>query len=282
MVPFPMNPTVLPSVSELRTVDVHRDLSIVESGKWYGNTDPRFGSAPQVWRNRTALMAHISCRHSVVMVPKASDRLLDLDRGKISATSEDYPLWPVELREDTTYDPDAPPYMIDLPTDGLITTKKGVGLMLNAADCAPLVLYDAGQQVLGLAHIGREGAIKDLGPKMIRYMRDYYGAKPARILAYFGPAIASESYVLPHLSDALQAPDWKPFLKKTPEGYATDIVGYAAQRLMEAGVQADNISYSAIDVAAANSGYFSFVRHQASNEPDGRNGFMVAMHANDA
>lgn len=166
--------------------------------------------------------------------------------------------------------------MQDLPTDGLVTSQNVLGLELNAADCPPLVLYDPNKKVLGVGHIGRHGAALDLGPKMLEGMKKIHGSPRSKVIAYFGPAIAQVSYVMPRVDGHLHKPEWRQFIDKVPGGYAVDVVGYAAQRLLEHGVAAKNIHQSDVDVFA-DPDSFSLTAHKQLKRPDGRNGFMAAL-----
>jgi copper oxidase (laccase) domain-containing protein len=267
-------------LSGIHVIDVHPGLSVVESNKPLGNTDPRFHHVVDVVANRIRLASRVGCERMVVMVPQIKDTIIDLDTGPIIAKKEGYHLWPEHLQppDDYVYDPNDPPYMADLPGDGLITTKSGDGLMLNTGDCAAVALFDP-RGVLGEAHIGREGAILDIGPKVVKQMQHDHGTRPQDLIVHFGSSIAPESYTLPYLSEALRQEAWKDYLVEIPGcGFQTDIVGYAVQRLIECGVPGQNITRSTIDVATHDN-YFSFTEynHYEADMPDGRNGFIAVM-----
>jgi copper oxidase (laccase) domain-containing protein len=266
------------SMPGVEVVAVHPDLQVLESNKLHGNMDPRFSSRSDVQINRITLAGASVCQRFVAMVPQPSDEYKDLDQGPILAPKEGYRNWPEALqpKDDVRYDPDDPPLMIDLPFDGLITRRPGNGLMLNAADCAPTVMYDPRQRVLALAHIGREGAAMDIGPKMVRYLQRNFGTKPADLVVHFGSSIAPESYVLSYIGEALRQEAWRPFLCEVDGGHATDIVGYAVQRLLENKIKAANISRSLVDVAT-HPEYFSLTAHDQGNGANGRNGFLVTL-----
>jgi copper oxidase (laccase) domain-containing protein len=264
----------------VEAIPVHPDLQVLESNRLHGNVDPRFSSLDSFLVSRATLAGASVCERFVAIVPQMSDRYEDLDVGLTIGRKEGYKNWPADLRpkEDVVYDPDRPPRMIDLPTDGLITRRPGNGVMLNTADCAATVIYDPNERVLALGHIGREGAALDIGPKIVRYLQQTYRTKPADLLVHFGASIAPESYLLTYVGEPLRQEAWRPYIREVDGRFATDIVGYAAQRLLETGIQGQNIARSPIDVAT-HPDYFSFTEHLSdkTNIADGRNGFLVTL-----
>ncbi len=264
----------------IETIDMHPDLAVAESNRLNGGTDPRFDDWRSVLLSRMSLMAKVGCESAVILVPQMSATYHDLDRGRITADKEDYRRWPEYLRprEDPVYDPDAPPYMMDLPGDGLITATPGKGLEMHTGDCAAVVMYDPVNGLLALPHIGRQGAELDIGPETITYLQGQYLTDPKNLLVYFGSSIAPESYTLTYLSETLRQEVWRPYIRETsPNCFETDFIGFAIQRLIEKGVPGENIKRSLIKDVATHPNYFSFAEHQKSKGvvPDGRNGFIA-------
>jgi copper oxidase (laccase) domain-containing protein len=262
----------------LELIPAHADLQVVESNRLNGNINPCFSDLDSVLVSRMKLIAAAGCDYMVAMMPQGKDGVKDLDGDLITVPKEAYSKWPATLQpaEDVVYDPANPLHMIDIPADGLITTRPNNGLMLAAADCAPSLIYDQRQQILALAHNGREGTILDIGPKVVSRMRRTYGTKPADLIVHFGASVAPESYVLSYLSEPLRQEAWRPFLREVGGGYETDIVGYAVQRLLENGVAGQNISRSPVDVGS-DQNYFSLTAHKRGDMPEGRNGFIAMM-----
>ena len=83
--------------------------------------------------------------------------------------------------------------------DGLVTTQRGVGLMVRAADCVPVVLADADAGVAGAVHAGRNGVATDVVPHAVERMREQ-GA--TAITAWVGPHVCARCYEVP---DAMRA-----------------------------------------------------------------------------
>lgn len=77
-------------------------------------------------------------------------------------------------------------------TDGLVTTERGLGLVMMGADCLPVLL--AADGVVGAAHVGRAGLAAGVLPEVVRRMR----AEGAReISARIGSGICGRCYEVP-------------------------------------------------------------------------------------
>jgi len=83
----------------------------------------------------------------------------------------------------------------DLPSgDALVTATRGVGLMIRAADCVPVLLADARVGVVGAIHSGRHGTSLDIATRTITRMREL-GAEQIR--AWVGPRVCGGCYEVP-------------------------------------------------------------------------------------
>jgi len=83
----------------------------------------------------------------------------------------------------------------ELPSgDALVTATRGVGLMVRAADCVPVLLADPRAGVVGAVHSGRQGTSLDIAARTITWMRDL-GAEQIR--AWVGPRVCGGCYEVP-------------------------------------------------------------------------------------
>ena len=72
-------------------------------------------------------------------------------------------------------------------TDGLVTKRNDVGMLLPLADCVGAVVFDEKKRILGLLHAGRHN-VEQYGPeKFIKYLRDNYDCNPSDLKVYFSP-----------------------------------------------------------------------------------------------
>ena len=78
--------------------------------------------------------------------------------------------------------------------DALVTTTRGLGLMVRVADCVPVVLADAEAGVIGAVHSGRPGLVLDIATRTVEVMRAH-GASD--IVAWVGPHVCGSCYEVP-------------------------------------------------------------------------------------
>jgi len=77
--------------------------------------------------------------------------------------------------------------------DALVTGDPSVVLAILVGDCVPIVLYDPVAHVLACVHAGWRGTVARITDAALAAMSDL-GARPGRVLAGIGPAIAPDRY----------------------------------------------------------------------------------------
>lgn len=77
--------------------------------------------------------------------------------------------------------------------DGLVTKDKNLFLLIYTADCIPVFLYDAINNIIGLTHAGRRGSLKNISGNTVEKMKKM-GAKTDSIKVYLGPHICNKCY----------------------------------------------------------------------------------------
>ena len=80
--------------------------------------------------------------------------------------------------------------------DGLVTTAPGLGLVVLAADCLPVLLADAAAGVVAVAHAGRQGLAAGVLQETLATMQRL-GARPAETSVVVGPAACGRCYEVP-------------------------------------------------------------------------------------
>jgi YfiH family protein len=90
---------------------------------------------------------------------------------------------------------DGPTGLDEVPNgDALVTTRRGLGLMVRVADCVPLLLADAAAGVIGAVHAGRPGLALGIATTAVATMREH-GATAIR--AWLGPHVCGRCYEVP-------------------------------------------------------------------------------------
>jgi polyphenol oxidase len=78
-------------------------------------------------------------------------------------------------------------------TDALVTTTPGLTIAILVADCVPLALVDPVGRVLATVHAGWRGTAAGVAGAALDAMCTL-GARPERVRAFLGPAVAADRY----------------------------------------------------------------------------------------
>ncbi|MDR2934211.1 MAG: peptidoglycan editing factor PgeF [Rickettsiales bacterium] len=77
--------------------------------------------------------------------------------------------------------------------DGVVSKNPKLLLCLRTADCAPILLEDKENQIVGAAHAGWRGALSGILESTISLMINN-GARVENIFAHIGPMLMAESF----------------------------------------------------------------------------------------
>ncbi len=155
------------------------------------------------------------------------------------------------------------------PADGLVTDRPGVLLGILTADCAPILLADAGAGVIGAAHAGWRGAVAGVALSTIVAM-EKLGARRERMVAAVGPCIGQRNYEVDHgFAETLLAasPENDRFLVDGPASKPHfDLEAFVVASLAAAGIT--RIEALGLDTYAAPARFFSYRWAMRCGEPD--------------
>lgn len=128
-------------------------------------------------------------------------------------------------------------------TDGLITDKPGVVLLIKYADCTPVVLFDPVNNVQASVHSGWRSTIQKISHVAIDKMVNEFGCQKENILAYLGPSIDQENYeVGPEVYEAFDGEvDRDLYFRPHGEKYLLSMTDANYQLLLKAGIRTENI-----------------------------------------
>lgn len=65
---------------------------------------------------------------------------------------------------------------------------------MRFADCVPILLHDPLKHVVGIAHAGWLGTVRDVAKATVETMRERYDSRPADVIACIGPSIGPDHY----------------------------------------------------------------------------------------
>lgn len=136
-------------------------------------------------------------------------------------------------------------------TDGLITQIPGICISVLTADCVPVIFFDPKVGVVGVAHAGWRGTVKNISGKMIERFVEEFNSNPSDILAGIGPSIGPEVYeVGTNVIEAVQDQfgDNAKYLLQAKGNRKASLDLWKANRLQlkEKGVPENNIETAAI------------------------------------
>lgn len=98
--------------------------------------------------------------------------------------------------------------------DALLTCERGVLLVVQTADCIPILLADTKRRAVAAIHSGWRGTLSCIAEKTLGRMRMEFGTRPDDVIAALGPGIGRCCYeVGPAVTMEFQArfpnaPEW--------------------------------------------------------------------------
>ncbi|MEK4789856.1 peptidoglycan editing factor PgeF [Bacillus sp. FSL K6-2971] len=151
-------------------------------------------------------------------------------------------------------------------TDGLYTSEPNIMLALCFADCVPLYFLAPQHVLIGTAHAGWKGTVKQIGAKMIDLWVNQEGAKTDQIQVVIGPSIGSCCYIVDDV--VLNQVKQLPFLtedvySEISQGqYKLDLKTLNKNVLLHAGMKEENIHVSSMCTSCNDQLFFSHRRDQ--------------------
>ncbi len=192
----------------------------------------------------------------------------DLVRGALGARSL---TTPYQHHSADVVSVDKPWQLEEAPkADAIVTSRPGIAIAVNTADCTPVLFSSADGRCIAAAHAGWKGAISGVLEATVSEMESH-GVERNGIRAVIGPTISRRSYEV--------GPEFEArFIAETPhnarffspskrEGhFMFDLPGYVGHRLDRLGIgEVENL---AICTYLDEERFFSYRRTTHRNEPD--------------
>ncbi len=155
--------------------------------------------------------------------------------------------------------------------DALVTNLRGAALVVQTADCVPILL--AGPEAVGAAHAGWRGSAKNVAAEAVRALASL-GAAPSTLRAWIGPAIGSCCYEVGGEVAAQFAGD---FVRAgCGGGFRLDLKSVNAAQLQTAGVPPESIT---IHPACTKCGGEKYASYRRDGNRAGRMIALIALRA---
>lgn len=78
--------------------------------------------------------------------------------------------------------------------DGVMTDQDGVALVVQVADCVPLLMADPRTGAVAAVHAGWRGTAAGIAAAAVRHLQQQYGCRPEDLVAAIGPCIGACCY----------------------------------------------------------------------------------------
>jgi YfiH family protein len=178
--------------------------------------------------------------------------------------------------------------------DALVTREREVLLVVQTADCVPILLADTKNRAVAAIHSGWRGTLRRIAEKTLGRMEMEFGTQPEDVVAVLGPGIGRCCYEVgsdvakefhsqfPEARewfdgpfDSLAAgendPNWLPWLTMRPPGHAPpsptvqlDLIAANRAILASAGVLPARIFSSGFCTACRTDLFFSYRRERTT------------------
>jgi YfiH family protein len=87
-------------------------------------------------------------------------------------------------------------------SDGMITTKKNLGLAISSADCCAIFIFDPVKKVIAAVHSGWRGTNKNILLNVLQQLSREFNCDFQNLVCYFSPSIFQNNYeVGPEVAD---------------------------------------------------------------------------------
>ena len=188
-----------------------------------------------------------------------------------------FDVWQVHGTEVAFAEGPRPPQTAHQQADIIFTDRPEVTLFMRFADCVPIFLVDPVRRVVGLAHGGWQGTVKDVAGAAVRAMHERYGTRPEDILAGIGPSICPEHYAVgPEVAARVEqafGEDAPELLRQGQQKVHFDLWRANTLALEKAGVR--QVEVSGLCTACHVEDWYS---HRAEKGQTGRFGALLALN----
>ena len=153
--------------------------------------------------------------------------------------------------------------------DALTTDRPGQGLLITAADCLQVLLFDPQRPAVALAHAGWRGLVAGVLTSTVAAMLECYGSDPAQLLAGIGPGLGP---CCARFSDP--ARELPPHFQRFVQGRHVDLWAVAREQLRATGIPEAQIEHLSICTRCHCDRFFS---HRGDSGKTGRFAAIIAL-----
>jgi len=153
--------------------------------------------------------------------------------------------------------------------DAIVTKIKKIGIGILTADCAPILLYDPKEKIIGCIHSGWKGAFNGIIENTVRKFKDL-NSNLNEIVAVIGPCLHKENYEVKidfYNKFTKKELKYKNFFKKTENNkFFFDLRGFVNKEISDLGIK--NIENIEMDTFSQKDLFYSYRRSLVKKEKD--------------
>ncbi|MCP4622351.1 MAG: peptidoglycan editing factor PgeF [bacterium] len=138
--------------------------------------------------------------------------------------------------------------------DALVTNVSQKYLVIQVADCQPVLMYDTNRQVAANVHSGWRGSITNIIGRTVKAMQQHFDCNPEDIQAGIGPSLGPCCAEFINYKDEIPQAYWQ---YKDPDHHF-DFWSISRDQLIGAGVPVKNIEISRICTRCRKQDFFSY------------------------
>ena len=148
----------------------------------------RGGCSPFPWKSLNMATSVGDSQKNVIENRKRIADSLQINQNNF------YDLWQVHSNKVVFAENPRPRGEPHIQADAIISNKFNVALLMQFADCVPMLFFDPKQNVIASVHSGWKGTLSGIAAKTIKMMTEKYKCEPADIITVIGPSICQAHY----------------------------------------------------------------------------------------
>ena len=158
--------------------------------------------------------------------------------------------------------------------DAQITNKRNVFLVVSIADCTPILVHDAKNDVVAAVHAGWRGTAGKIVENVLRTMHENFGTEGKFCKAFIGACISYPNFEVAEEVASNFNKEVKRF-DSEKQKWLVDLKSENKNQLMRFGVLPENIEISDYCTVRDNATFFS---HRKENRTTGRMMAVIGLH----
>lgn len=149
-------------------------------------------------------------------------------------------------------------HAVQLNGDALITDVAGAALVIQVADCQPIIIIDPLTGAVGNIHSGWRGSIQNIIGETVGRMVAEYKCRPENLVCGIGPSLGPCCAEFVNFKDEIPHAFWR----YRRAGALFDFWQISIDQLIETGVRPENISLAEMCTKCNRHLFFSYRREQ--------------------